>query len=328
MQLGQTTINTPKDDPTRFDPDWRHRLSMAWVANPSYKWSSEYLPYKHDRAINQQRHFLRLVAEADSARKELVVPKELRYHKLVLRWYKGRELASTKFSLEPLLLTAVNYHTIALDLGGADLDPEIVGLYERLFFNIRDKDCKLHESCCLRTTFALPDGVQANGQTPQERQWRAAAAQYGYGGYVTMRRILNPHGLVELSDLDYMSVEAWRTAQAIMLQRLLVGEVSNEDTISLMGQVINFSKVKQERNGGSDETKELASLMSDMLTMTAPKMVEVTRSVDKDIAQTVEIKNRLLSQKTASGMNTAPILDKSEAELDRIIRTKVKGGNS
>jgi len=34
MELGHTIIQTPKDDPTKFDPAWRHMIGTAWHSLP------------------------------------------------------------------------------------------------------------------------------------------------------------------------------------------------------------------------------------------------------------------------------------------------------
>ena len=59
MQIGNTTIVTPRDNPLQYDPDWRNSIATALVDFPDYRWEPLYSGYRDDKCC--YRHWLSAV---------------------------------------------------------------------------------------------------------------------------------------------------------------------------------------------------------------------------------------------------------------------------
>lgn len=324
MQLGQTIINTPKDDPTRFDPEWRHLVAMAWHSNPKAQWSSEYLDYRKDHWIQTQKCLLDLTAKASREHRDSVIPKDMLAFRQALKWYKGRELSATRYRIEPMLLTPIGFDTIATDIGGGAIEEIVFRTYERLFFNIRGSDDKLNRSCQVRTYFAQPDGTALGGSPPQEKLWRVAGAQLGYGGLMGLW-MWQGSGTKEESDIGYISQDSWRLAQSALLERGLRGTMSDFDFINQVGKMVESGRLVKDAVPANSETSELKSLLFGILHGSRPSMKAISTDVDKMQAKTEEIAARISSQKLATGIGQREnIIATGPDKLDSIIKNRLR----
>lgn len=293
---GEVTINTPIDDPTQFDPDWRHRVAKVLVENPKLDLGREFSMLKHDRYIRGQVDFLRDLENGKDFR-----PGH-KNHRLAFRWSQGIMPRQTRFRLEPLLLTPVSYDVIAEGLAGDDLSSAPFITYEKLYFNIRNKAGNLSKSCHLRSYFALPASTKITEKTPVEEMWRVTAAQHGYSGLVKMWVWPDAPGAQLLSGRDdYMSQEAWRSAQALSLERLVRGQMSDFDLVTWIGKYTENEKMRRDTATSDSPAARMATLLSSVLQRAAPQVLEVAKTVDELAAETALIQDRFKSQNKFSG---------------------------
>ena len=206
MELGNTVIVTPSDNPCQFEPDWRNSVASAIIDFPDDEFPKEYVDYKKDPWIIKQVDFMRSVRSGKELTKN---QKKLRLANI---WYHGSLVSDVRFRLEPLLLTSVGIDVIALDICG-DIDmSDAISAYEKLYFNIRDNDGRLHRSCQLRQYFALPSG-EMDLDTPPEQIWKMVGALMGYDTLTSIWLWSDAHGRNHTSQ-EYMIDEMWRVAQS------------------------------------------------------------------------------------------------------------------
>lgn len=288
MLYGNTSIVTPLDNPVQYDPAWRAAFAAAILDFPGARIDAEFLPYKRDPWIQRQVEYLR------SVRGNRPLTKEQRVLRTASTWYQGNRPSDVKFKLEPLLLTAVGFDIISLDIGGGVVDDEVFKAYERLFFNVRKDDGAMHPSCQLRTYFSLPDGQLGPG-TPDEVIWRVVAANSGYDTLVTMWLWNDAHGLQQ-TDPGYMLKETWRAAQAQMHRDIIGHRVGHMHMTMLMDKITAHERMRHECMGAVDQETEMLKVALNLLQLTQPQMITAAKTVDESAQITAAIQGRLLAE--------------------------------
>jgi len=265
-------IDTPLDDPTQFSPSWRHEVAELFVSDPKIKLPEMYKDYHKDEWIRKHAEFLK-------SHKTGTVKRSMDDYRLAHKWFNQERESSTKFKLEPLLLTPVGFTTIGKALAGKDLGKEPFEVYERVFFNIRDENFDLHQSCHLRMYFALPEETSVSASTSIPELWKVVGVQ---GGYMGLCRLWVWHSAPDIEEFDtrYLSQEAWRTAQSTMLERMVRGKMKDFDLINWAGKFTESERLRTDSNTEDSGANKMATMLLNVLSHAAPKVLEVSRTVD------------------------------------------------
>ena len=300
MQLGSTVIVTPIDNPSQFDPDWRNSIAMILADDPSVRIDPDYAAYRNDKWIRMQLGFF------DAERRRMRLTPKQRSLRLANIWFQGNaNVSDTKFRLEPLLLTAAPFETIALDLLGDDDDATAYGLsspvdaiqaYERLYFNSRMSDGRLNPSCQLRQYFSLPDG-QLNEDTPPETLWKMIGALLGYDTLVAIWLWKDAHG-IENSSQTYLLDEMWRVAQSRLFLNMFADRIGHESMAKLLASITAQSKMlKEDSQAGSASLDTIKTLMA-FLGKTGPVVLNsIARSVDENPELSRQLESEAVSRR-------------------------------
>lgn len=277
-------IDTPLDDPTQYCPKWRHQIAELLAADPKFKLPSFYKEYHKDEYIRKQVEFLR-------ALKEDKVTKEQDPYRYAHRWSMQQKHSGSKFKIEPLLLTPVSTTTIAKAMSGKALTKEPFEMYERLYFNIRDENWDLNSSCHLRMYFALPNEAKVSKETEIPELWKVVGVQ---GGYMGLCRLWVWHSAPDVEDFDsrYLAQEAWRTAQATMLERIVKGQMKDFDLINWAGKFTESERLRNETNGSDTGANKMATMLLDVLSQAAPEVLKVSKTVDEMAAINAKLEER------------------------------------
>ena len=317
MQIGNTTIVTPRDNPLQYDPDWRNSIAAAVVDFPGHRWESLYSSYRDDKWIQDQVRYL------EAVRNGRRLTRAMEFNRLASTISQGNRASDVRFKLEALLLTPIEFKTLAQDLEGGGDDPLTPGFfqtYERLYFNCRRPDGTPFRDCQLRMYFALPDAAETGQNTPIEQVWRSIGATLGYRALVTMWMWSDAHGLGKQSR-KFIIEDTWRVAQMVILSRIAKQQISNFDLINAMKAMADVYQMEHNlgitATGGGGETR----IMQNLLTQFAPTVLSATKEVDKLEAQTVTIQQRLLAQRNIGGQDSQDRgRDIGEAGLSRLIQ--------
>lgn len=299
---------------------------MAWSSNPKAQWSREYTDYRKDPWIQLQKRYLDIVQRAQQERRAPVLDNTMQALRQAIHWYKSRDLSSSRYRIEPLLLTDISFDTIALDIGGerGEVEPDVFRAYERLFFNIRYDDGTLSKSCQLCTYFSNPDGSDLGSNPAKPKQWRVCGARLGYSGLMSLWT-WEGHGQREEQDIGYISRDAWKLAQSTLIERLLGGSMNDFDFINQLGKIVESGRLIKDVAPAGKGNDEIMALLFNVLHTAAPEMKKITMTVDKMESQTAEMAARLASQKLATGIGQREmIVDAGPERLDAIIKDKIK----
>jgi len=277
-------IDTPLDDPTQFSPRWRHQIAELLATDPKFKLPNLYKEYHKDEYIRKQTEYLRDF-KADK------VTKGQDGYRYAHRWSLQEKHSSSKFKIEPLLLTPVSPDTIAKAMSGKALSKDPFELYERIYFNSRDENWDLNPSCHLRMYFALPEEAKVSKDTQIPELWKVVGVQ---GGYMGLCRLWVWHSAPGVEDFDsrYLAQEAWRTAQATMLERIVKGQMKDFDLINWAGKFTESERLRNETNGTDTGANQMATMLLDVLSRAAPKILEVTKTVDEMEAINAKLEER------------------------------------
>ena len=317
MQLGNTTIHTPADNPVQYDPAWRSVLAASWADFPSERWDLDYLEYKKDPWVQAQYNYLRAVRDGKR------LTKEQKALKLASTWYQGNRATDVKFKLEPLLLTPASFEIITMDIGGGSVDQDVFRAYERLYFNARMDNGEMHKSCHLRTFFAMPDG-NVNEDTPNEMMWRVVASSLGYGAVVSMWLWSGAHGLRNLSQ-DFLILETWRAAQALLIRRMASQQISNFDLTQILKVYVEHERMRKETASSDTLGTQSIGALAGVLAMTAPVILNAAKEVDKLPELTAAVQARIAAQRNINmtGVIDAGV-DRGKDGLDQMIDAEFK----
>ena len=316
MQIGNTTIVTPRDNPLQYDPEWRNSIATSVVDFPDYRWEPLYASYRDDRWIQDQVRYLETVRHGRR------LTKAMEYNRLASTISQGNRPSDVRFKLEALLLTPIEFKVLAQDLeGGGDspLTPSFFQTYERLYFNCRRPDGMPFRDCQLRMYFALPDIAETGQDTPIELVWRSIGATLGYRALVTMWMWSDAHGLGKQSR-KFIVEDTWRVAQMVLLSRMAKQQISNFDLINATKAMADIYQMEHNlgiTTPGGGETR----IMQDLLMKFAPSVLVSTREVDKMKVQTETIHQRLQAQRNIQGHDIQDLgRELGEAGLDRLIK--------
>lgn len=283
MTIGGTTIVTPTDNPCQFDPDWRGSVAMALFRNPNKPVDPEYQKYKLDPFIRMQISYLRAQGGSRLNRNQLAC-------RLASLWAGGASVSDVRFRLDPLLLTPVSYEVIALDIMGDEADPFVIETYEKLYFNIRNKEGKLSRSCQLKQYFAMPSG-EIDQDTPAEALWKMIAALMGYDTLMGVWLWKDAHGLKETSQ-EYVLDEMWRVAQSRLFMSMFANRVGHESMAKLLASISAQQKMLHEERNGGDTGTELVRTLLEVLCKTNPVLIN-------SAAKEVDLQQRVLDSVNA-----------------------------
>ena len=299
MQIGNTTIVTPLDNPLQYDPDWRNSIATAAVDFPGIRWDTLYSQYRDDPWIADQVKYL------ESVRNGRKITRIMEYNRLASTISQGNRPSDVRFKLEALLLTPIEFKILAQDLeGGGDkpLPPIFFQTYERLHFNCRRANGMPFRDCQLRMYFALPDAAETNQETPIELVWRTIGATLGYRALVTMWMWSDAHGLEHQSH-KFIVEDTWRVAQMVMLSRISKQQISNFDLINAMKAMADVYQMEHNLVGAVQGGDQQTRTMQLILQKFAPKLLESSREVDKQAARTSAIAQRMAAQRSIQGQD-------------------------
>lgn len=274
MKVNGTVVVTPMDNPGQYDPDWRNSLARAMAESPE-PFDPAYARYRLDPWVRRQAGYLRAVGR--NAR----LTREQSCLRLADMWFQGSHVSDVRFRLEPLLLTPVSYRVIALDILGSDEDDDLfaVEAYEKVYFNIRDKDGRLSRSCQLRQYFALPGG-QFDQDTPPEMMWRMIGSLLGYDTLVSIWLWKDAHGIGDNSQ-EYLLDEMWRLAQSRLFMSIFADRVGHESMAKLLSAISAQQKMLHDSKSDTSSGLDSIRAMQSMLGLVSPRVIDATaREVD------------------------------------------------
>lgn len=295
MRIGdRTVVVTPIDNPCQYDPDWRSAVASAFADDPYARVDPEYQRYRNDPYVRRQVQYLRSNGR-DRGRDRMSV-------RLANLWAQGASVSDVRFRLEPLLLTAADYETIALDLTGDGEDRDAIEAYERLFFNIRDGEGRLSRSCQLRQYFAMPSG-EIDENTPPEAMWKMVGALMGYDTLVAIWMWKDAHGIVNRSQ-EYMLDEMWRVAQSRLFMSMFANRVGHESMAKLLASISAQQKMLHEDKDAGQLGNELTTTLMQVLRLTMPKVLgSVANEVDAQRAVVEAINARLEAERAVESID-------------------------
>lgn len=261
--------------------------------------------------------------------------------KLASRWYEEIDNeAAIKKRIEPLLLTEAGMDVVTMDLVGLPSAQPAFEAYERLYFNCRDDEFKLHPSMQLVQRMAMPWGplrtflrkweerdaegfIIGDGRplAKDSDMWRAIAATMGYDVLMYVwnwdRRA---HGMKDVSP-EHMIELSWKVAVSRMFQDLYNGDIKHEDAARLLAAyTAQAKKISDDRNNSGDADGEDATLaLMAVLSAAAPKMRELVAGGEGMITDN-DIRSRIESQQA---IDKTRIEDKGKAVEAEVIDAQI-----
>lgn len=280
MKLMDQVIHTPYDGAgAHFDPDWRDRIARTWIAHEGLILDTDRL--YNDAYIKKHHTFLGL-RQMQQGDIPPYIPDDYRSFLFAYECAATPTADDMKARLDALLLTDAPYSVIARDLGGSRLTVEDIRTYERLYFNIRDREGRLDDSCFLRTKFAAAGAERGDVNLALPIFWRVTAYLLGYTGLIRMWGwSLCAHG--ELQSDEYMSDLYRHTIQSRLMERVLSDQISTFDMNVLFGNNTEDKRLRKELASGDKQVgaARQAEFIAEVLKRTAPKMLPASRTVDE-----------------------------------------------
>ena len=315
MRIGAQTIVTPIDNPCQFDPDWRNKTAIALMENPGFRLDPEYSDYANDKWIKGQIDYIKA---ANKGRRLTDSQMNFRHANV---WYQGTRPSDVKFRLEPLLLTAVNYSVISLDLSGGTVSDKAFQTYEKLYFNVRLDNGRLHPSCQLRQYFALPEG-EMDDETPPEQLWKMVGALMGYDTLVSIWLWKDAHGK-RYDTQEYFLDEMWRVAQSKVFMSMFEGRVGHESMAKLLASLTSQSKLLKESKESGETGLDTTRTLMAILYKASPQVIGAAKDVDAQPAMMRAIKETLDAE-NAIAKTVLPEADKeaANAEINKLLSSK------
>ena len=259
--------------------------------------------------------------------------------KLASKWYCEMDHeAALKKRIEPLLLTEIDMDVISLDLSGVASMRPAIEAYERLYFNCRDENWKLHGSLQLIQRMAMPygplktylhkyeeiddDGFVIGDGRPLAKDsdvWRAIASTMGYEALMYVWRWNNrAHGMKNNS-IEHMMDISWKVAASKLFVDLYNGDIKHEDAARVLAaytaQSKRISEEHQDGGEGEDVTMALLAIMS----AAAPKMRELVEGGEGMITDN-DIQSRIESQ---LAIDKTHIQDAGKQVAEEIINAQI-----
>jgi len=299
MNIYGKIVQTPYDETyPDYDPNWRSLVAQYWAESEG-NWTPP--PFiNDDEYIRKHLEYLRyeLSHRTDNPPLEFWrVSPALQPFKMAHTWHERVERNDfIRFKLEPLLLTGASIDTVAHDIGGQYTPPEVLNIYEKLYFNIRDTDGKLTESCHICMRFAFDGNAELNDRVPTSTIWKVCAYQLGYTGIHTMWHTRKPYGTYE--DDTLFTSELLRMIKSTMITRLVRGDVNTFDLNSMLGQYVNYENMIINRGvAGVDKEDSSRVLVSKILRAMAPKIIDTALTVDQQAEKTEKIRSKVMASR-------------------------------
>lgn len=306
MQIHKQDIITPVDDPIQYDAEWRHKTAVSLLGSHRSV-DSLYVDVVEDPYVLLHREYLK------ASRNGSGLPYDMRNNHIAHGWFSKPSNLDIRARIEPLLLTGAPYESIALDIGGGDIDSDVIKIYERLYFPVRDKDGALHKSCWLRTRFTNEGVGSPNDLKDSPRLWKLVASQLGYKAIVFMW--MWEGNWQTKKGLNFLS-EAWRAAQSLMLSRLMSQSVRDFDLNNFLGRYTDHERMKHDTAGKDDQRyAPLVEQFNQVLSLVSPEVYNNAKDVDymDDIAKDLQAK--LISVKGKEGIGEKALGDLIKKQL-------------
>lgn len=279
-------------DPTHYDPDYRAKIASA--LGTSVKKSDLPADLLSNRAFIKHAKFMSEFRDEDND--AMATYRRYPENGLVLNWAICNNNSQTKYYLDSLLLTDQPIEVIAADLG---VKPEIVSLYEQLYFSCRDRKTReMRLAARTKTAFALGPLLELPRNAPSQIQWRLAGAHLGYAGLVYRWGWENDaHG--EYSDFTSMRRNMWLASMQVE-QRLRSGQFSNDELFGVISGCIEYERMLIEKETKGESLQQGMDLVQNMLRAVAPKLIDVAATQDQLDADEKAAYNKMLAESNFS----------------------------
>jgi hypothetical protein len=267
MNLGGVKITTPFDNPSQYQPDWRHHVAKLIHDNVSIRVPIE---LRFDPWVQKQIRFLNSAQGSDENLGFL--NRQWQIERMANDIYVEMDETNVRAYLEALLLTDQPFDVVAKDMNQT---VDMVRYYERVYWSCRTEDGYASPSEMLRTSFAQGIEPELISGTAQYRMmWRMVGAKYGYTALTYVLNWQHPAGKLD-ADADVFQLMA-RTNIGTLLKRSIQGRMEPIDANATIGQYINFERLRHEtKSSGRNEAMEL---MNEMFKVMAPKMQDAEQS--------------------------------------------------
>jgi hypothetical protein len=287
MIFNGTEVRTPFENPIHYDVDWRYQIARIWSDDPTINIDPDVAA---DMDIVNLRDTMIRMSNGISVNDDPIA-KRL---KIALDWYTSDGTRSPRRFIEPLLLTGATFDVITRDIGGKRVPESVFKTYERLFFNVRDDDGTVTDSCYLRSFAALPDGIVLDKETPDVVVWRVAAVQTGYTGLVRLWNWRDYHG-AKIVDVD-LQRELVNMAQAIIMNRILRGSIGSFDLNTIFANYIQYERLRQDVSSAESKPTSAEGMLLKVLDIMKPKIITAAQSADEFLALNAQLRSRLEAQ--------------------------------
>lgn len=327
MWLGNTHIITPDECKALYNRAWRHEI--AKVLNDS-KTDPQDIPgpVRRDPYVRDQLRYLATDGQSPVSSRQIFDFVNAIY---------DRTVNSIRARLEALLLTKASFTAIAGDL---DLSEDIIQLYERLFFNVRDAEWKMSLGVCPRFMIALDGALEPDSSTTTESFWCLVGVRFGAGGLAGVWGWPTSHCGDE-DPFEGSIEEAIESAQApTILKKVLTNIIDVKSSVELFASnrmailkkeetrikwaELKLQKDREDREAAKKTVVDQVGVVQDMLSSHQPKRIEVKYSdADK------EAMNLKLAEKAKAGTKAVSTVskaskDKAIASLDAELQERIK----
>jgi hypothetical protein len=264
MLVGTTNIVTPYDNPSQYQPDWRHLVAKCWHDDPEVVLPPE---FSDDKFIQTQAEFL----DQPQGNIPGVINVEWLAQQRAYDIYSQRDETNVRDYLDPLLLTDQPYSVIARDLGQL---PETIEHYERVYWACRAHDGVASPAEVVKTSFAMGVDTELRPNTPMRNVWRAIGATMGYTALTWVWNWAHPAGATQTETDLYRMLNKVNVGNLFKLA--VTGRMEPIDMIGFFGQYVGYERMKHDTRAGG-ETNEVMETLLGMMQMLSPKMRAVAQ---------------------------------------------------
>jgi hypothetical protein len=292
MNINGLIVNTPFDVYPEYDADWRHKVAKAWAPNMRIT-----VPdcVREDKWIVEHAAYL---AQSDT---KVLKFQDSTMHRIVHGWSCGGTVNRIRYRLEALLLTEVDYATIAKDLLNKRYPEQIIQYYERLFYDCREDDGSVPESPYRRMWLSSPNSGRLNDETSEDMLWKTIAYQLGYPGLVTHWRMTGCHGPKSTPTIDMKVMN--ELSLSIINERMLRGAISSRDLVELQKNKLEYEKHLQDNQGAVNLGGEYMGTLLQFLKFTYPRKYDILLDDDDKKRQDEMFKSRISAQQQVHSQN-------------------------
>ena len=251
MKIGNTDIRTPSEDRYSYDLDWRAQIAHALVEQKI-----------HHRCSIAVDPMIRLMVQALKGTGRRNPTSD--HIRVVIQLHQHREI---KLFVEAALLTRASNDRIAKDI---DADPEVIRLFESLYFNVREKDGAPRNMAVMAISMHLDQDAEEN---PIKHMFYSAAIR---GGYSMLQQMLSMHQ----SDQNSVAITASALVDRELNRRLLQGELTTSDLIRLRSVQIADERMLHETGQRGSSYSEGMELVKNLLQAMAPMVLDAASNPD------------------------------------------------